>query len=526
VTPVLNWAEEPKEPAPRMVVHAPVPVPGFSPASVVVLAQTVWSGPAEMAKVLLNTLTSSSDEQALFVIVHLKVFVPGVRPVTPLLKVEGELMMPSPLTRLHAPVPTVGMLPASVAVVPQTPKSAPAVAVVGRSFVTFTSSLAAQPFCVTVQRSVFMPGLIEPSALLKAVGVEMLAEPTTTVQRPVPPETGAVPAKVAAVLHTVWSTPAVTVKALLLTTTSSKYEHALFVIVQRKVFVPEPRPVTAELFAVGIETVPEPTRRVQRPVPMTGWLPASVVEVPQTTWSAPAVATVGSSFETMTSSENVQPFWVTDQRNEFVPLVKAVSAGLATAVDEKVALPAVMVQTPVPTPTDEPASEVVLKQIDWSGPALTAKELFDTLTSSELEQPLFDTVQRKVFVPTLSPLTAVAGFDRLAIVPRPVKRVQVPVPITGALPERVAAFVQTEKSAPALAAVGTLFTRRTSSNDEQPFCVTVQRRTLLPLARPVTVVVFRDEAAKVALPTLTVQAPVPPRPGAEADSVAKSTHRF
>jgi len=113
------------------------------------------------------------------------------------------------------------MLPASVAVVPQTGWSAPALATVGRSFVTLTSSLAAQPFCVTVQRSVFRPGLIEPIVLLYAVGVAIVAEPTTTVHRPVP-VVGAVPASVAEVLQTTWSTPAVTVNALLLTTASSK----------------------------------------------------------------------------------------------------------------------------------------------------------------------------------------------------------------------------------------------------------------------------------------------------------------
>jgi len=233
-------------PVPRTDVQEPVPVPGCSPSSVAVLAQTVWLVPAEIAKELLVTTTSSSRTQALFVMVHLKVFGPELNAVTVVLNWLEAVIVAAPVTRVQRPVPIVGMLPASVAVVPQTGWSAPAVAAVGRSFVTFTSSLAAQPFCVTVQRSVFRPGLSEPSALLKAVGVEMLAEPTTMVQRPVP-VVGAVPAKVAAVLHTVWSTPAVTVKALLLTTTSSKYEHALFVIVQRKVFVPEPRPVTAEL---------------------------------------------------------------------------------------------------------------------------------------------------------------------------------------------------------------------------------------------------------------------------------------
>ena len=47
-------------------------------------------------------------------------FGPTPNPVTPDVGELGEVIVPDPLTRVHNPVPVVGVFPASVAVVPQT----------------------------------------------------------------------------------------------------------------------------------------------------------------------------------------------------------------------------------------------------------------------------------------------------------------------------------------------------------------------------------------------------------------------
>ena len=81
-------------------------------------------------------ITTSSVEgvQGELEIVQRKVAVPGTaNPVTPEVGELGVVMVAVPETTLHAPVPTVGVLPAKVAVV--TPQagfiSVPALAVVG-----------------------------------------------------------------------------------------------------------------------------------------------------------------------------------------------------------------------------------------------------------------------------------------------------------------------------------------------------------------------------------------------------------
>jgi len=55
-----------------------------------------------------------------FVIVHTNVFAPIVRPVTPEVGSLGVVTVELPAMTVHAPVPTVGVFPASVAVVEQT----------------------------------------------------------------------------------------------------------------------------------------------------------------------------------------------------------------------------------------------------------------------------------------------------------------------------------------------------------------------------------------------------------------------
>jgi hypothetical protein len=53
-------------------------------------------------------------------IVHWNTLGPTPNPVTPEFGEDGVVIVPAPLTSVHAPVPAVGVFPASVAVVPQT----------------------------------------------------------------------------------------------------------------------------------------------------------------------------------------------------------------------------------------------------------------------------------------------------------------------------------------------------------------------------------------------------------------------
>jgi len=151
---------------------------------------------------------------------------------------------------------------------------------------------------------------------------EKVAKPATTVQFPAPPTPAAEPFKLVVLVQRDWSEPALTVKALLVTMTSSDELQALLVMVQRKVFDPALRPVTGELGEVGVVIAPRPVTRDQRPEPMVGALPDKVAELLQTAISSPAEATVTRSLKMETSSNEVQPFWLTVQRKTFTPLDK------------------------------------------------------------------------------------------------------------------------------------------------------------------------------------------------------------
>lgn len=64
-------------------------------------------------------------------IVQRKALAPTPKPVTPDVGELGVVIVPVPLTNVQAPVPTVAVLPAKVAVVAQTVWLGPALAVVG-----------------------------------------------------------------------------------------------------------------------------------------------------------------------------------------------------------------------------------------------------------------------------------------------------------------------------------------------------------------------------------------------------------
>jgi hypothetical protein len=61
-------------------------------------------------------VTLEAFEQVPLVIVHLNTLAPVPRPVTVVLGLVGAVIVPLPLTNVHKPVPTLGVLPAIVAV--------------------------------------------------------------------------------------------------------------------------------------------------------------------------------------------------------------------------------------------------------------------------------------------------------------------------------------------------------------------------------------------------------------------------
>jgi len=119
---------------PVMTVHAPVPTAGVFPASVAVVEQTSWSGPAfdVVGEASLVTMTVSFDAaQVPFEIVQTRLFAPTDKPVTPEVGEPGVVTVALPPMTVHTPVPAAGVFPASVAVVEQTSWSGPAFAAVG-----------------------------------------------------------------------------------------------------------------------------------------------------------------------------------------------------------------------------------------------------------------------------------------------------------------------------------------------------------------------------------------------------------
>jgi hypothetical protein len=194
-------------PVPLTNVHKPVPKPGEFPAKVAVVAQTVWSGPAsEVTGAGSLVIVTSSVElgHEPFVIVQRNVFAPTDKPVTPDVGDPGVVTDPDPAITVHAPVPTVGILPAKAAVVAHTLWSGPAFDVVGdasRVIVTSSAELGHEPF-VIVQRNVFAPTDKPVTPDVGEPGVVTDPVPAITVQAPVP-TVGVLPAKVAVVAQTV-----------------------------------------------------------------------------------------------------------------------------------------------------------------------------------------------------------------------------------------------------------------------------------------------------------------------------------
>jgi hypothetical protein len=192
---------------PDIKVQVPVPVVAVLPARVAVDAHTVWSGPALDVVGVADLVMTTSSVDAVHpapLIVHLKVFAPTPKPVTPDIALVGVVMVAVPVTTVHAPVPLVGVLPARVAVAAHTVWSAPALEAVSPPLtLMITSSVEdVQGELLIVHLKVLAPtpNPVTPEVALD--GVVIVAVPETTVQVPVP-LVAVLPAKVVLVAHMV-----------------------------------------------------------------------------------------------------------------------------------------------------------------------------------------------------------------------------------------------------------------------------------------------------------------------------------
>jgi hypothetical protein len=123
----------------------------------------------------------------------------------------------------------------------------------------------------------------------------------------------------------------------------------------------------------------------------------------------------------------------------------------------------------------------------------------------------FEIVHRKVFTPTLKPVTPEVGEDGVVTVAVPEITVHIPVPATGVFPASVLVVSQSVWSVPAADVVGGVSRSIVISSVEgaQVPLEIVQRNVLMPILNPVTPDEGEEGAVTVPVPAITVQIPVP-----------------
>ena len=157
---------------------------------------------------------------------------------------------------------------------------------------------------------------------------------------------------------------------------------------------------------VGLEGLaidpPVPETMLHEPEPTAGALPARVVEVAQSIWLGPALATVEGVVKEMTTSSavSVQGKLAIVQRKVYVvPLVpEKADVALPGAVIEP-PVPETIVQVPVPEVAGFPVRLVTEPQTIWSAPAAAtvgAPVKVITTSSNDVGQGELVIVQRRV----------------------------------------------------------------------------------------------------------------------------------
>jgi hypothetical protein len=157
-----------------------------------------------LPRVIVTVSLDGGQEEETSVIVQTNVFAPKDNPVTPDVGLAGDVTDALPAMTVQSPVPTVGVFPASVVAEPQTPKSGPALAVVGdSSLVMFTVSLVVvQTPLLIIHSNEFSPTLSPVTPEAGSPGVVTDAPPAIVVHVPVP-TAGVFPASVVVAEQTV-----------------------------------------------------------------------------------------------------------------------------------------------------------------------------------------------------------------------------------------------------------------------------------------------------------------------------------
>jgi hypothetical protein len=209
VTLVLARLAFVKVPVPKITLHTP---PLAEAESVVVEEQIIWSIPAlgesGLSCTLMVTLSNDAAHTPLE-IVHLKTLFPNESPETLVFARFGLPKVAVPEITVHVPIPMVGELAASVAVVAQIVWSVPASAIVGFSSIVIitsseeTKSTPSKNWYANVTELPTISVIVVDVAL----GSLIVAVPFTTTQSEVKPE-GSFPITVALLEQIFWSKPA------------------------------------------------------------------------------------------------------------------------------------------------------------------------------------------------------------------------------------------------------------------------------------------------------------------------------
>lgn len=198
---------------PDWTLHVPVPKLGEAAFRFALLKQLDRVVPAFETTLLFTTNRSLLSVQSLFFTVHVKVFVPWPRPVTPVLATPVWSIVAG-LKLLQLPVPTTGTVAPNWALVLQTSKLEDTIAADGLSLTMSTKSIALHPFFCAVHWNVLRPNCKFVTLVLAALNTPILPEPEATLHWPVSPALGTA-FKLPLVLQTLTSEPALVTKLLL-----------------------------------------------------------------------------------------------------------------------------------------------------------------------------------------------------------------------------------------------------------------------------------------------------------------------
>jgi hypothetical protein len=523
VTPEVGEDAEVIVPAPLMSVHTPVPIVGVFPANVAVVPHTFWVLPAAavvggVTPVIVTWLVDEAHEP--FEMLHSKTFAPEPKAVIPDVGEVGAVTVPAPLINVHVPLPVVGVLPAKVAVVPQTVCGLPATDIVGgneTSIVTW-EELGVHGWLLIVHWNTFAPVPNPVNPDVGEDGAVMVPEPLISVHKPVP-EAGVFPANVAVVPQIVWLLPAIDavggVTPVIVTWLVEAVQEP-FEMLHSKTFGPVPKAVIPDVAEVGVVTVPAPLINVHIPVPDAGVFPAKVALVPQTVWGLPATAVLGGNETFIVTCEElgVHGGLLIVHWNTFDPAPKPVKPDVGEDGVVIVPVPLTKVHKPEPTAGVCPASVAVVPQMACVVPAADVVGGVTPVIVTwlvEAGQEPFEMLHWNTFAPAPKAVMPDVGEEGVVIVPAPLIKLHVPVPVVAVFPAKVAVVPQTVWGLPATDVVGAADT----------FIVTVEElgvhggllivhwNTFDPAPRPVKPDVGEDGVVIVPVPLTNVHKPEP-----------------